>query len=154
MFRFMLLFLLLVPPIEIYFLIQIGSVVGTGWTIFMVIATALLGVALLRIQGISTLKRAQVVLAGGQLPALAMMEGVVLLLSGALLLTPGFFTDTIGFMLLVPACRQILIKRLARHGYLSFYDDTVTESPTSHSHAHPIIIEGKFSRDDDDRYLN
>ena len=104
---------LIVPIIEIYLLIQVGQVIGAGWTIFLVIFTAVIGVALLRIQGLSTLNRAQQKLQHNELPAREMLEGLGLVIAGALLLTPGFFTDTIGFLLLFPPTRLWLVSSIA-----------------------------------------
>ena len=78
MFRSLFLLFLLVPLIEIYFLIQVGEVIGAGWTIFAVVATAVIGAGLLRMQGLSTMQRAQMTLAQGQVPAMQMMEGLTL----------------------------------------------------------------------------
>ena len=102
MFQILLLLFLVVPIIEIYLLIQVGGYLGAGTTIFLVVFTAVLGAWLLRIQGFSTMRRVQNSVARGEIPAIEMLGGVLLLLSGALLLTPGFFTDTIGFLLLFP----------------------------------------------------
>ncbi len=104
---------LIVPIIEIYLLIQVGQVIGAGWTVFLVVLTAILGVWLLRIQGLSTLTRAQRKLQGNELPAREILEGIGLVVAGALLLTPGFFTDTVGFFLLLPPTRIWLVKRMA-----------------------------------------
>jgi UPF0716 protein FxsA len=104
---------LVVPIIEIYLLIQVGQVIGAGWTIFLVVFTAVIGVALLRIQGLSTLNRAQQKLQRNELPARELLEGMGLVLAGALLLTPGFFTDTIGFLLLFPPTRLWLVSSIA-----------------------------------------
>ena len=101
---------LLVPLVEIYFLIKVGNLIGAIPTIALVVFTALLGAMLLRFQGLTTLTRSRHVLAQGQLPALEMLEGVLLLFAGALLLTPGFFTDAIGFAFLVPPLRQAVIR--------------------------------------------
>ncbi|MDF1589276.1 MAG: FxsA family protein [Gammaproteobacteria bacterium] len=153
MFRSLFILFLVIPLIEIYFLIQVGKVIGAGWTIFAVVATAVIGAWLLRLQGFNTLQRAQVSIAQGQIPAIAMLEGVALVMSGALLLTPGFFTDTIGFLLLIPAVRQALIKRAFRNGQFVFRGQTM------HSyHAHDkssretTIIEGELV-DDENRHL-
>ena len=102
MFKLLLLIFILVPAIEIYLLITIGGVIGALPTILLVIGTAVVGVQLLRLQGLSTLARLQNSVQQGDLPTTVMLEGVVLLLCGALLLTPGFFTDAIGFLMLVP----------------------------------------------------
>jgi len=104
---------LVVPIVEIYLLIQVGQVIGAGWTVFLVVATAVIGVALLRIQGLSTLGRAQEKLRNNELPAREILEGMGLLVAGALLLTPGFFTDTIGFLLLFPPTRLLLVNAVA-----------------------------------------
>jgi len=100
---------LAVPLAEIYLLIQIGSVIGAGWTIALVVGTALLGAFLVRAQGISTIRRVQQNVERGQLPAVELLEGLGLLVAGALLLTPGFFTDAVGFLLLTPPLRRAVI---------------------------------------------
>lgn len=105
---------LLVPVLEIYLLIQIGGVIGALPTIGLVVLTAVLGAALLRQQGLTTLMRLQSNLDRGDLPAFELLEGAVLLVGGALLLTPGFFTDAIGFAALLPMTRRPLIQWLMR----------------------------------------
>jgi UPF0716 protein FxsA len=102
---------LIVPVLEIYLLIEVGQVIGALWTAFLVVLTAVIGVRLLKIQGISTLMRAQNKMQTGQPPAQEMLEGVGLVLAGAFLLTPGFFTDTVGFILLFPPTRIWLVKK-------------------------------------------
>ncbi len=153
MFRALFILFLLIPLIEIYFLIQVGKVIGAGWTIFAVVATAVIGAWLLRMQGFSTLQRAQMSIAQGQIPAIAMLEGVALVMSGALLLTPGFFTDTIGFLLLIPAVRQALIKRAFANGQFVFRGQTMHSHHTNGaSMRDTTIIEGELV-DDDDKHL-
>lgn len=102
---------LLVPLLEIYLLIEIGSVIGAAWTVAGVVGTAVVGAALVRRQGIAALARFRSATEAGELPAITIIEGLALLVAGALLLTPGFFTDAIGFVLLTPPLRQILIRR-------------------------------------------
>ena len=116
MFKLFLILFITIPLVEIAILIKIGSIIGAGYTIALVIGTAFLGVSLLRIQGISTLAKVQANISRGQLPATELIEGLILLISGALLLTPGFFTDTIGFLMLVPTLRQ----RLAETFFVNF----------------------------------
>lgn len=108
----LLLIFLIVPLIEIYLLIKVGSMVGAGFTIFLVVFTAVLGAFLVRIQGFSTLARVQRQVAKGQVPAMEMLEGLGLFLAGALLLTPGFFTDAFGFIILTPPLRRAIIHRI------------------------------------------
>lgn len=108
---------LIVPIIEIYLLIQVGGIIGALPTIGLVVLTAVLGVMLLRMQGIQTFLRFQQSLVQGRNPAGELLEGVALLIGGALLLTPGFFTDAIGFACLVPVTRRTLVTWLiARFG--------------------------------------
>ena len=82
-----------VPLLEIAVFIKIGGLIGLGWTLVSVVATAVAGTALLRYQGLSTLARAQREMASGRPPVLELLEGVCLLLAACLLLTPGFVTD-------------------------------------------------------------
>lgn len=104
---------LLVPILEIYLLIQVGQVIGAGWTILLVVLTAVIGVALLKVQGLSTLARAQQKIDANELPAREILEGMGLLVAGALLLTPGFFTDAVGFLLLFPPTRLRIVNAVA-----------------------------------------
>ena len=108
---------LIFPIVEIYLLIQVGGIIGTLPTIFLVVLTAVIGAALLRHQGLATLARFQQNLSQGKLPAQEMIEGILLAVGGALLMTPGFVTDTIGFLCLLPFSRKyiasIIIKNSA-----------------------------------------
>ena len=121
MFKLFLILFITIPLVEIAILIKIGSIIGAGYTIALVIGTAFLGVSLLRIQGISTLAKVQANISRGQLPATELIEGLILLISGALLLTPGFFTDTIGFLMLIPTLRQ----RLAETFFVNFMKNRI-----------------------------
>lgn len=100
-----------VPLVEIYFLIEVGSELGAGFTVFMVVLTAIIGAALVRYQGLTTLARAQTEMLQSRMPAVEVMEGAALLLAGAMLMVPGFVTDALGFLLLVPPLRQWMIRR-------------------------------------------
>jgi UPF0716 protein FxsA len=103
---------LLIPIVEIFLLIQVGGIIGATWTILLVVLTAVIGVRLLKIQGVSTLTRAQKKMQTGQMPAQEMFEGMGLVVAGAFLLTPGFFTDTVGFLLMLPPTRAWLVSKL------------------------------------------
>ena len=105
----MLLFLC-VPIAEIYVLIEVGGIVGVGWTIALVVLTAVLGAAMMRMEGMATLQRIQGEMARGGLPAEGLVEGAMLLLAGALLLTPGFITDTVGFIALFRPTRVAMAR--------------------------------------------
>ncbi len=104
------------PILEIYILIKAGSsdLIGPLWTIVMVVSTAVIGAFLLRQQGLSTLARLQSNLSRGKIPAQEMVEGVLLAVGGALLMTPGFITDAMGFLCLLPATRQLLAKTIMK----------------------------------------
>jgi len=99
---------ILTPLLEIYLFIKIGSQIGALPTILLIATTAIVGVALLRHQGLSTLQNVQRQMQQGQVPAVGLLEGIMLFFAGALLLTPGFFTDTIGFLILIPPIRKSL----------------------------------------------
>ena len=99
-----------VPLIELYFIIVVGEMIGAFWTVILVILTAFIGINLLRIQGMNTLIRAQRNMAQGQVPAMEMMEGIALGVAGVMLITPGFITDAMGTLLLIPATRQAIVR--------------------------------------------
>jgi len=105
---------IIIPLIELYFIIAVGEQIGAFWTVILVLLTAVVGVNLLRFQGMSTLARAQKSMAQGQIPAMEMVEGMALAVAGVLLITPGFITDSIGLLLLIPASRQIIVKFIMR----------------------------------------
>ncbi len=149
-FRYLFLLFLLIPLVEIYFLIQVGRVIGAGWTVFFVVFTAVLGAALLRAQGLSTLARVQHSLEQGRLPAVALLEGLMLLVAGALLLTPGFVTDAVGFLLLVPPLRREAARWLIRRGLFAagFPPERTADQPERG----PRTIEGEVvERHDDEK---
>jgi UPF0716 protein FxsA len=98
-----------VTLLEIYVLVSVGESIGGFSTVLLVIITALIGSTLLKQQGWSTMAKAQSAMANGQTPAFEMMEGVVILISGVLLLTPGFLTDILGLLGLMPWSRTYFI---------------------------------------------
>ena len=94
---------------EIYVLVSVGQAIGGLSTVLLVIITAFIGSSLLRQQGWSTMAKAQQSMAEGRTPAIEMLEGVVILVSGILLLTPGFLTDALGLLGLMPWSRRYFI---------------------------------------------
>ncbi|MDG2395661.1 FxsA family protein [Candidatus Thioglobus sp.] len=98
--------------LEIYVLVSVGESIGGLSTILLVIITALIGSTLLKQQGWSTMAKAQNAMANGQTPAFEMLEGLVILISGVLLLTPGFITDAIGLLGLMPFSRVYFIDHI------------------------------------------
>ncbi len=100
-----------VPLIEIYLFVELGGAIGTWPTVGLVVLTAVAGSAMLRAQGRRVLARARDRLQRGEPPVADLLDGIGLLLAGALLLTPGFLTDTVGFALLLPPVRRGLAAR-------------------------------------------
>ncbi len=112
---FILILFIAVPVIEIGLFVQVGGMIGLWPTLAVVILTAVLGTALLRHQGLDTLRRVQDSLAQDRLPVAEMFDGLCLLMAGALLLTPGFMTDAFGFLLFVPPFRAAAAQAIGRY---------------------------------------
>jgi UPF0716 protein FxsA len=166
MIRYWPLLFIAIPLTEIYLFIKIGGQIGALTTVMIVLATAFIGVNLLRYQGFSTLQRAQQNMAQGQMPAMEMMEGLVLAVGGALLITPGFLTDALGFLCLIPATRRALIRYImartsvrmhskfqdarwqqADHGQQPGTDQGAGKGGSQSSRDHHTI-EGEYRRED------
>ena len=128
----------LVPLGEVWLLIEVGKLVGAGWTVTLVVMTAIIGAGLVRVQGLATLARARATLAAGELPATELIEGIGILVAGVLLLTPGFVTDCVGFSLLYPPLRRSLAGRV--------FTQTLTRGDQS---VHGRTLEGDFERNED-----
>ncbi len=107
------LLLLIVPIIEIVLFIEVGGMIGVWPTIGIVLLTAIIGTAMLRRQGLAALRNLQARIAAGENPGRLLADGAMILIAGVLLLTPGFLTDMVGFLLLVPGVRGWLWSRLA-----------------------------------------
>jgi UPF0716 protein FxsA len=115
----LLLIFVIIPLIELYLLISVGSEIGALNTIGFSLLTAFIGGYLVRMQGFSTALRIHESSSRGELPAVEMIEGAILLLCGIMLLLPGFVTDAIGFLLLIPPLRRgLIINRLRRSGVM------------------------------------
>ncbi len=110
-----LLLFITVPIAEIGLFIQVGGWLGLWPTLGVVILTAVIGTALLRHQGLGALRRVQESLAENRLPVTEMFDGLCLLLAGALLLTPGFLTDALGFTLFIPPLRAGAARAIGRY---------------------------------------
>jgi len=109
--RIFFLVLFIVPLIELYFLIQLGDVIGAMPTVLLTILTAVVGVALMRSQGLATVQSAQQQMAVGESPQSAMLEGVFIFLGGVFLFFPGLISDSIGLVFLIPFVRRFLINQ-------------------------------------------
>lgn len=127
---------LLVPLIEIALFIQVGSAIGLWMTLLIVVLTALIGTITVRRQGGQVLARLQQAFQSAQDPSGPLADGVMILFSGMLLLTPGFFTDAIGFALLVPMIRGALFQSLRKHIHIQRH---------STAQARPDIMDGDYN---------
>jgi UPF0716 protein FxsA len=103
----------IVPIIELYLLIKAGSALGALNTVALLVATALLGAFLVRLEGFRTLSRITESMSQGIVPAEELIDGLLILAAGVLLITPGFFTDIVSLLLLIPFTR-VLVKRWLR----------------------------------------
>ncbi|MBV1787267.1 FxsA family protein [Marinobacterium sp. D7] len=110
--RFLFLLFVILPIIEITLLLKVGQAIGAWYTVGLVLLSAFIGVNMLRHQGLATLSRAQQRMDRQELPGQEMVEGIVLAVGGALLVTPGFVTDVIGFSCLIPPLRQAFARLL------------------------------------------
>ena len=130
-----------VPLIEIALFIQVGGLFGLWPTLAIVVLTAVLGTLLLRRQGLAEVSRLRATLDGHGDPTGPLVHGALILFAGAVLLTPGFFTDAVGFTLLMPPVREFLIDRIRERIVLH----QARQAP-----ARPDIIEGDFEPLDPD----
>ena len=108
-----LLAIILVPVIEIYLFIKIGSQIGALTTITLIFVTAILGIVYARYEGLNTLKSAFVQLIRNEIPAYEIISGAAITFAALLLITPGFATDIIGFLLIFPLSRKFILKILS-----------------------------------------
>ena len=131
----LLLIILFVPLIEIYLFIQIGGQIGAFYTILIILLTAVLGIFFARLQGISTLKSGVTQLYQNQIPVYEMMSGAALAFAALLLIIPGFATDLIGFLLIIPVTRNIILK---------FFSKKYTKQKVKDD-----LIEGEYEDKDD-----
>ncbi|MFK7794061.1 MAG: FxsA family protein [Gammaproteobacteria bacterium] len=139
-----------IPLIEIYLFIELGGLIGALPTVLLIIVTAIIGVSLLRAQGFNTMAKFQQEVGTGQLPATTMLEGVALIIGGALLLTPGFLTDSIGFLCLIPFTRQAIIAWAIKNMKVTtggFNSAGPTARPRD-----PDVIEGEIIENDKEPY--
>lgn len=130
---------LAIPMIEIALFIQVGGVIGLSWTLLIVLLTAVFGTYLVRAQGMQALGQIKSSFQSLQDPSEALAHGAMILFSGALLVTPGFFTDAVGFSLLIPAVRLGVIKWARSRIQVSQFSSQPGRQTQS------SVIEGEFS---------
>lgn len=138
--RLLLLFIL-VPAVELALLIELGRHIGTLNTIALIAVTGIAGAALTRRQGLQVIRSVQRDLAEGRLPASSLVDGVIILMAGALLITPGVLTDAFGFLCLVPGFRSLAKRTLMRR----------LERATSEGRVHVVTQDRYYDMNDDTR---
>nr|MBH9373982.1 membrane protein FxsA [Pseudomonas aeruginosa] len=144
--RAFLFLLLLFPLVELAVLIKVGSVIGVGWTLFLIVASAFIGAALLRVAGVATAWRARERLARGELPEQEMLEGLLIAVGGGLLMLPGFISDIFGILCLIPFTRRLMLGGLRRRAFADDRNARYGQGPSR-----PNVIEGEYERRDDSR---
>ena len=137
-----LLAVILIPIVEIYLFIKIGSQIGAFSTIFLVFFTAVVGVYYARYEGINTLRSGMMQIIKNQIPAHELISGAAIAFAAVLLIIPGFATDLIGFLLITPVTRKLILRRLKK----KFENKEMKKSN---------FIEGEFEdiEDDNDRKI-
>lgn len=147
-----LLLFFLTPIIEMYLLIEVAGYIDAWPTIGLVMLTAVVGVALLKRQGIATLTRGIQRAQQGQMPATEMAEGILLAVAGALLITPGFVTDFVGFTLLFPPSRVAIAKILIQRVAMSATVMSPSHARGADSAANDAgnVLDGEFQRKKDE----
>ena len=132
-----LLTIILVPIVEIYLFIRIGGQIGAFNTISLIFITAIVGIIYARYEGLNTLKSGISQLVKNELPAYEIVSGATIALSAMMLIIPGFATDTLGFLLLFPLSRKLILGKF----FNKFKKETTTKKP---------YIEGEFEDIEDD----
>ena len=137
-----LLAVILIPIVEIYLFIKIGSQIGAFSTIFLVFFTAVVGVFYARYEGINTLRSGMIQIIKNQIPAHELISGAAIAFAAVLLIIPGFATDLIGFLLIIPITRRLILGRLNKK-----FENKETKKRN--------FIEGEFEdiEDDNDRKI-
>ena len=150
--------LILTFSLEIFLFIEVGGALGAGWTLLLIFATAFWGMGRMRSQGLSVLAQAQAAQKQGRAPLAAVGHGVLIIFGGLLLILPGFFTDTLGFLLMLRWTRLLVLETVMAmvlpHLMRGFQMRQTPNAGSSNAGARedgPDIIEGDYRVDDDDR---
>ncbi|PUB17186.1 FxsA family protein [Yoonia sediminilitoris] len=131
-----------IPMIEIALFIQVGGVIGLGWTLLIVLMTAIAGSYLVRHQGLRELGNLQSSFSEMRDPTEPLANGAMILVAGALLLTPGFFTDIVGLSLLVPAVRRAAFKWVRSRVKVARFE--MGPGPAQEPEPQDHVIDGEF----------
>ena len=157
--RFLFIFFIIIPLLEMSLLFAVSDQIGGLATLSLVVLTAVIGVQILKQQGLATLSRANQRMAAGELPAQEILEGMMLAGAGALLLTPGFITDTLGFCLLAGPLRRALARKLitlgvankmsasSSAGFTVWSSNSFRAGPNGESPSGAEVVEGEFTEE-------
>ena len=141
-----------IPIVEMYLLIEVAKRIDALPTILLVMLTAVVGVALIRQQGLSTLTRGIYRLNRAEIPAVEIIEGILLAMAGAFLITPGFLTDFIGLTISAPVTRRIivlmLLKRLSERAEFRTKTSEAKNGPYKTQNTSSPVIEGEYEKKD------
>lgn len=148
---FLIILFLVIPLIEISLFIIVGDEIGMLLTLLLCVLTAVLGASLLKQQGLKTLFAAQNQISSGILPLQEIFEGFCLAIAGATLITPGFFTDFIGFMLLIPLVRVFLWRNIPQFFDITTMDSRHNNRNGNDSAYNQHTIDVEFERVEDDK---
>ena len=154
--RFLLLPFIILPILEMLVLIKVGGMIGAWNTVALVLLGGIIGLQVIRQQGLSTMIKAQQKMASGELPATEMVEGFMIAMGGGLMMLPGLLTDVLGVLLLIPPVRKYIIGRMVASGRwrvqqtniyeAEFNRETHWDSEQTHIRH---TIDGEFSKDDE-----
>lgn len=153
--RFLLLPFIVLPILEMVVLIEVGSAIGAWNTVALVFLGAFVGIQVIRQQGFSTMVKAQQRMAAGELPAGEMAEGFMIAIGGLFMMIPGFLTDIIGVLLLIPPVRRFLLKKMVASGRWKVQQTEIyqgeyrREQPWESDQPHiKHTIDGEYTKDD------
>ena len=126
-----------VPLVELYLLTRVGSQIGFFATLALIFVTGILGANLAKTQGLGVMRRIQADLQAGRIPAAALVDGLIILIAGAVLITPGILTDAFGFLCLVPSFRGLIRDRISQ-----FLQSQMQGGNIQYFHGHPGAASG------------
>jgi UPF0716 protein FxsA len=135
------------PALEIYLFIEVGTRIGYLQAVGLIVAGMAVGALIIRYQGFLTLMRVRDAMLRGEAPTVALLEGLLLLVSGFLFAMPGFFSDALGLLLLIPFLRRLLIRN-----WLGRFRAAHPGAHTYREHGGRTTIDGEFHREDDPRF--
>ncbi|WP_257286449.1 FxsA family protein [Endozoicomonas sp. SESOKO1] len=155
--RFLFLLFILLPILEMVVLIKVGSIIGAWNAVALVILSVFVGIEVIRRQGFRTTLQARQKMSAGELPAMEMLENLVIALGGLLMVIPGFITDILGMFLLIPPVRRWLIRRWLKVNGVKVPQSNIYEAEYRreggwHKDQNHLnhTFDGDYTREDDD----